>query len=93
MNEQLPMIRQMHDAADDRGRALILLRVPDAVLAKYRPVFEDACRRAGFDLGLEFIEWRRAAWCAVRGDDGLFAKPEFEAVRTAFAAYARVGQT
>ena len=84
----LPIIRQMHDAADDRERALVLLSVSDAVLMKYRHVFEAACRRARFDAGVEFVAWRRAAWHAVRGADGLHKRAEFEAVRAVFAAFA-----
>lgn len=87
----LPIIRQMHDAADDRARGAILLTVSDAVLMKYRPVFEACCRRARFDTGLEFINWRRAAWNAVRGPDGRL-KPEFEEVRGAFAAFVAGGE-
>lgn len=87
----LPIIRQMHEAADDRARGAILLSVSDAVLMKYRPVFEDACRRARFDLGFEFINWRRASWSAVRGTDGRL-RPEFEEVRVAFAAFVADGE-
>lgn len=87
----MPIIRQMHDAPDDRARAVILLTVPDAVLMKYREVFEAACRRARFDNGLEFIAWRRAGWNAVREPDGRL-KDQFEAVREAFAAYAAGGE-
>ncbi len=83
----LPIIRQLHDAPDDRARARLLLAAPDAVLAKYRDVFDAACRRAGFAAGLRFLDWRRAAWCAVRRPDGTLP-PEFEEVRVAFAAFA-----
>ncbi|MGE0425289.1 MAG: hypothetical protein AB7O88_23725 [Reyranellaceae bacterium] len=89
VDTMLPILRQLHDAPDDRARARLLLATPDAVMAKYRPVFEAACRRASFDLGLEFIQWRRAAWHAVRGPDGHFLKPDFDQVRIAFAAFAR----
>lgn len=88
----LPIIRQMHDAADDQARALVLLTVPDSVLMKYRDVFDAACRRAGFDLGLSFIEIRRAAFCAVRGPDGRHVNPLFAEVTAEFAAYAAVGK-
>ena len=84
----LPIIRQMHDAADDHARAAVLLCVPDSVLLKYRDVFEAACRRAGFNLGLSYIDVRRAAFCAVRGPDGRHVNPLFEQVRVEFAAYA-----
>ncbi len=87
MDFLLPVIRQMHDAADDRARARILLQVPDTVLMKYRPVFEDACLRAGFELGRSFIDWRRASWHAVRGADGALGR-DFCEVRAAFAEFA-----
>lgn len=88
----IPIIRQMHDAPDDRARAAILLAVSDALLAKYRGVFEGACRRAAFDAGLRFINVRRAQWCATRGRDGLHTNALFEEVRAEFAAYAAGGQ-
>lgn len=91
-DSMLPIIRQMHEADSDRARAAILLAVSDAVLMKYRHVFEAACRRAAFGAGLDFINWRRAAWHAVRGPDGLIARPEFEQVRMAFAAFAGGGK-
>lgn len=84
----LPIIRQMHEAESDQARARILLMVPDAVLMKYREVFEAACRRAQFHLGLRFIEFRRASWSAVRGPDGLHRNPIFEEARAAFADFA-----
>lgn len=79
----LPIIRQMHDARDHAARALVLLAVPDAVLMKYRDVFERACVRAGFDEGAMFISFRRAAWHAVRGDDGRHKNSVFEEARLA----------
>lgn len=66
----LPIIREMHDAETDAKRATVLLQVSDQVLAKYREVFEAACRRAGFELGVEFITVRRACWHAKREADG-----------------------
>lgn len=87
-DSMLPIIRQMHEADDDRARGAILLAVSDAVLMKYRPVFEDACRRARFDLGLQYIDVRRAAWGAVRNADGTHKNPLFEDARAAMAAFA-----
>ena len=86
----LPIIRQMHDAETDAARARILLIVPDAVLRRYREVFEAACKRAGFDLGVAFIEIRRAEWHAVRGADGRHSNPLFADVRAAVAEFAGV---
>lgn len=84
----LPIIRDMHDAEDDRARARVLLTVSDAVLMKYRPVFEAACRRAQFDLGVAFIDVRRAAFHAVRAPDGQHKKALFEEARAEFSAFA-----
>jgi len=87
----LPIIRQFHEAANDEERAQLLLMVSDAVLMKYREVFEAACRRAGFEAGLQFIDWRRAAWHAVRGPDGRHKNPLFEEMRKLFADFAGTG--
>ena len=84
----LPIIRQMHEARTDEERARLLLQVPDAVLMKYREVFERACEHAGFDLGLQFITVRRAAWHATRGPDGNHKNPLFEQIRETFASFA-----
>jgi len=85
----LPIIRRMHDAETDRERAAVLLEVPDRILAKYRPVFEQACVRARFDLGLEYIAIRKAEWCATRGPDGRHKSSIFEDARKNFAAFAK----
>jgi hypothetical protein len=90
-DSMLPIIRQMHDAADDHARALLLLTVSDRILCQYREVFEQACRRARFDLGLQFIDIRRAEWSAVRGPDGQHKNPLFADVRQAFAEFAAAG--
>lgn len=79
----LPIIRQMHDAPDHAARAVVLLAVSDAMLMKYRDVFEAACTRAGFDEGVAFISFRRAGWHAIRGDDGRHKNPVFEDARLA----------
>lgn len=86
-DSMLPIIRQMHDADDDRARGRVLLAVSDQVLCKYRDVFEAACRRARFDAGLAFIDVRRAAWCAVRAQDGTHRNPLFEEARAAMAEF------
>ncbi|WP_309086444.1 hypothetical protein [Chelativorans sp.] len=84
----LPIIRQMHDARSDEERARLLLCVSDAVLMKYREVFEQACTRAGFDVGLQFINVRRAEWHAVRGPDGRHKNALFEEARESLAGFA-----
>lgn len=90
-DSMLPIIREMHDAATDEERAKVLLIVSDAVLMKYRHVFEAACEHAGFECGLEWINVRRAAWHAVRGPDGRHKNPLFEDARQRFAAIAGIG--
>ncbi|MBI1620137.1 hypothetical protein [Aquamicrobium zhengzhouense] len=87
MSTLLPIIEQMYQAEDDRARARILLQCPDIILLKYRELFEAACRRAGFDLGLEFIELRRVGWHEVRGPDGRRKGGEHELAREAFARF------
>jgi hypothetical protein len=91
-DSMLPIIRQMHDAADDHARALVLLSVSDRILCQYRDAFEQACRRARFDLGLQFIDIRRAEWSAVRGPDGRHKNLLFDQVREAFAEFASAGR-
>ncbi|MGQ2906721.1 MAG: hypothetical protein ACT6QU_02090 [Aliihoeflea sp.] len=88
----LPIIRQIHDARDHAARAVVLLAVSDAVLMKYRDVFEAACTRAGFDEGVMFISFRRAAWHAIRGDDGRHKNPAFEEARLLMVDIARGGR-
>ncbi|MHB2265017.1 hypothetical protein [Aliihoeflea sp. PC F10.4] len=84
----LPIIRQMHDAADDRARARVLLAVSDTVLMRHREVFERACARAQFEIGRQYIDVRRASWHAVRGDDGRHKNPLFEDARQAMSEFA-----
>lgn len=78
MSNLLPIIEQMHNAADDRARAQILLSCPDSILLKYAEVFRQACRRCLFDEGRFFIDVRVAALASVRDVDGLI-KPGFAA--------------
>lgn len=87
----LPIIRQMHEAADDRARARVLLAASDLVLMRHREVFEQACARAQFDVGLHYIDVRRASWHAVRGNDGQHKNPLFEDMRQAMADFASGG--
>ncbi|WP_406871604.1 hypothetical protein WHT83_14890 [Aminobacter sp. P9b] len=89
-NQMLPIIRQMLDAESDEARARILLVVSDVVLMRHREVFEQACRRIGFDLGEQFIAVRRAEWHAVRGADGALRNALFAEFRAAFAEFAGV---
>jgi hypothetical protein len=69
-DSMMPILRQMHDAADDRARADILLRVPDTILLKFSPVFEGCCRKASFEAGTALIVLRIVALRAVRDAGG-----------------------
>jgi hypothetical protein len=87
---QLPLIREMHDAPDDRARAEILLRLPDAVVLRHAPIFAEACRRARFEDGFVFVELRVAALMATRDAAGLLPArtvQELDALRAALARY------
>lgn len=89
MSDKLPMIDQMHNANDDRGRADVLLRCPDAVLLKYETVFLNACRQ--FPAGELFVLQRTNAMRSVRsaagGLPGALAL-ELETLRAELTAYA-----
>lgn len=89
-NSMLPILRQMHDSETDQERARLLLQCPDAILLKYRAAFEAACKRARFELGVEFIAWRRTSWHAVRLPDGNLPADD-QRVLAAFAAFASRG--
>lgn len=90
----IPIIRQLHDADGDRARAAILLAMPDSMMLKYAGTIGDACRRAGFPAGEEYVLRRVAAMRAVRGADGSLPPPlarDFDDFRGALAAFARGG--
>lgn len=92
--DKIPIIDQLHNAADDRGRADVLLRCPDAVMLKYETAFLNACRE--FPAGELFVLQRTNAMRAVRSAaGGLPGKTalELETLRaelTAFAAGAPI---
>ncbi|MER8380694.1 hypothetical protein [Mesorhizobium sp. M1399] len=89
MSDRLPIIDQLHNADDDRGRADVLLRCPDATLLKYGEVFLRACRQ--FPAGELFVQERILAMRAVRsaagGLPGALAL-ELETLRAELTAYA-----
>lgn len=94
MSDKVPMIDQLHNAFDDRARADVLLRCPDAVMLKYETPFLNACRE--FPAGEHFVLQRTNAMRMVRnaagGLPGAIAL-ELETLRaelTAFAAGAKV---
>lgn len=66
-----PLVRQMHEAADDRQRALLLLKLPDSILLKYAGEIDGACRRAHFDAGRAFVLERVTSMRAIRDDAGV----------------------
>jgi len=69
-DSMLPMLRQLHDADGDQARADILLRMPDSVVLKYHAIIEKACRRASFEVGLDFLALRISLLLAVRDAEG-----------------------
>ena len=90
-DSMLPLVREMHDAADDRSRADILLRVPDTILLKYAEIFEKCCRKTDFQPGLDFILLRIVAMGAVRTEAGHLPPEQIahlESYRSALALYA-----
>jgi len=86
-----PLIRQLHDADGDRARAGILLAMPDTLVLKYSAVLADACARAQFSAGADFVGLRIGAMRAVRGDDGNLPPhiaEDLDNFRRALAAFA-----
>lgn len=88
MTDRLPIIDQLHNAADDRARADILLRCPDSVLLKYGDVFLAACRH--FEAGAIFVQHRRLLMHAVRDGNGCLPEriaAELDGLRAAMARF------
>lgn len=75
LNSMTPQIREMLDAANDRARADVLLRCPDAVLIKHAEIFTRCCERASFQTGKLFVAARVAAMHAVRNRQGTLPEP------------------
>lgn len=71
MTSGLPIIRKFFRAESDRDRTQLLLRCPDSVLFKHAAEFREACRKAHFDTGEDFIDLRLSLLAAVRDADGL----------------------
>ena len=94
-DSMLPILREMHDAADDRARADILLRVPDTILLKFAAIFDDCCRRASFDAGATYVLLRLTGMRAVRGNDGTLPADtvaHLDSYRAALAVFAGAGK-
>jgi len=91
MDSMIPVIRQLHDADGDRARARVLLSMPDTVLLKYAGTIGEACQKAGFEGGAEYVLRRVTLMRATRDRQGLIPGPlnqDFEEFRAAFAAFA-----
>lgn len=91
MDSMTPIIRQLHCADGDQARARVLLTMPDTILLKYAGTIGDACRRAGFEAGCEYVLRRVTRMRAVRGKDGLLPPvlaDDFSDFRQAFATFA-----
>jgi hypothetical protein len=89
MSDKLPIVDQLHNANDDRGRADVLLRCPDALLLKYEGVFLNACRE--FPAGELFVLHRTIAMRHVRSAAGGLPGGlalELETLRAELVAYA-----
>lgn len=91
MDTMIPIIRQLHEADGDQARARVLLAMSDTILLKYVGVVFDACQRASFEAGCEYLRCRITLMRATRGKDGLIPPPladDFEAFRQVFATFA-----
>jgi hypothetical protein len=87
----IPVIRQLHDADGDRARALVLLAMPDTIVLRYAGTVGEACRRAGFQGGAEYVLRRVTLMRATRDRQGRIPAAlaeDFHAYRQAFAAFA-----
>lgn len=92
MDSMIPIIRQLHAADGDQARARVLLAMPDTILLKYCGAIGEACRRAGFEAGCEFVLRRVTLMRATRGKDGLIPPPlaaDFDDFRQALATFAQ----
>lgn len=90
-DSMIPIIRQLHDADGDRERASVLLSMPDKILLKYSGTISQACLRAGFQAGAEFVVRRAVLMGAVRDRRGHIPQPlanEFDTFREALADFA-----
>ena len=79
---ELHVAELIRTAASAEERARILLRVPDALLLQKTADILCACFDVQFLLGLQFVEARVAAMCAMRGPGGKL--PEGPAAQVEF---------
>lgn len=90
-DSMIPIIRQFHDANGDRARARILLVMPDSLLMRFAGTIGDACQRASFHAGAEYVLRRVTLMRATRDRQGripVVLEDDFDSYRTAFAAFA-----
>ncbi|MBN9242448.1 MAG: hypothetical protein J0I98_06620 [Mesorhizobium sp.] len=91
MDAMIPIIRQLHDADGDRARACVLLVMPDSILLKFAGTIGEACQRAGFQAGAEYVLRRVTLMRATRDRQGMIPGAlvlDFDTYREAFAAFA-----
>ena len=60
-------------ATCDAERAMLLLRLPDAIVSSHLAALCDACASAGFTLGAAYLTARAASFSSVRRLDGSLA--------------------
>jgi hypothetical protein len=90
MSKKMPLIEQMDNAQTVPDQISILLRVPDGIIMKYHVQFADACKRLGFNSGIDFVNLRIAALTAVRDENGLLPDAiasDLESARRAFVNF------
>ena len=68
---EFPAAAQIRAAADDAGRARILLRIPDLVVVEEMGALSAACRDASFGSGITYVAARAATLLATRDAEGL----------------------
>lgn len=74
--DEFHVARLIRTAASAEERARILLRAPDALLFQQTSEILRACHDTQFVLGMQFVETRVAALCAMRDANGrLPARP------------------
>jgi len=85
------LVDQLLEARNHHARAGLLLRVPDALLLTKADVMAEACTKADFPLGADYIAVRVSAMSAVRqvnGDMPQGVVQQLDYWRSAFCAIA-----
>jgi hypothetical protein len=68
--DEFPAAAQIRAAADDAGRARILLRLSDVVVTEQLSALGAVCEEVGFGMGLGYLQLRFKALAATRCTDG-----------------------